>query len=391
MISKDIFNQSGFFQPNLTYERTPTHTQTQWESQGSIVGSCPTSLKSCESKARSLGKFMIMVSGACALKAVQSHKERDGTMPNQTNTICTTATYHKTGNNKVAFDLNQILHQAARRSHSRMSLAMIIFRELDQILRSCIPRKSVFFAFDGPAPIAKLITQRKRRHKTSTEYTQNAATGSAPRTQQTSQAQASHVPRRRHGHATSRQRTTNARRAISRLELTPGVDTLYFLQAAIEHWSFSRLKNDSRYSNVAIYVSGADVPGEGELKVIDFYRVSEVCAPTDSLVIVGGDADIMLQGLATIPIRNFFVYLRKFDRSKRKPRSYVVSVWEFARTLERIFPNESSAVRIDFILLSILNGNGTCLPIKLILVKTQLLAHVCVYSRRLGACQVAIL
>ena len=37
---------------------------------------------------------------------------------------------------------------------------VLLFRELDRILARTQPRKSVVFALDGPAPLAKLLTQR---------------------------------------------------------------------------------------------------------------------------------------------------------------------------------------------------------------------------------------
>lgn len=234
----------------------------------------------------------------------------------------------------VAFDMNQILHQVARKSTSRQALAAAIFRELDQILKNCVPRKSIFFAFDGPGPLAKLLTQRKRRNKSKKEYANVCDSKSS-----------------------NSRSSKYAVQAIDGLELTPGVDTLYFIRDAVEYWSHSRLQNDRKYRHVDVRISGSDVPGEGELKLIDFCRAGRLPA-LDSVIIVGGDADIVLQGLATTPIRNFFVYLRKFGKEGGKRTNYVISVWELARTFERLFPQESYSVRIDFILFSILNGNG---------------------------------
>ena len=37
---------------------------------------------------------------------------------------------------------------------------MQLYSELDKILLRCQPRKSVLLAMDGPAPLAKLLTQR---------------------------------------------------------------------------------------------------------------------------------------------------------------------------------------------------------------------------------------
>lgn len=223
--------------------------------------------------------------------------------------------------------MNQVIHQVSRRAVDRQALSSLMFRELDQILKSCVPRKSVFFAFDGPGPLAKLLTQRRRRNKAKKQHTAANST------------------------------SIYAKPTIDRLQFTPGVELLYYLRDAIEYWAYSRLQNDRKYRHVDIRISGADVAGEGELKLIDFCRAG--CLPEqESIIVVGGDADIVLQGLATVPIRNFFVYLRNFSNSGRKKLNYVISVWELARTFEKLFPDESSGARADFILFSILNGNG---------------------------------
>lgn len=234
--------------------------------------------------------------------------------------------------------MNQILHQAARKSTSRPAFASAIFKELDKCLRNCQPRKSIYFAFDGPAPLAKLMTQRKRRDKSHTEYQKPPPASSS---------------------YSRNKRAPNTRKCIDRLELTPGVDMMYYIRDAIEYWTYSRLQRDHTFANVRVHISGADVPGEGELKLMDYCRVDGMVNFNDSVVVVGGDADILLQALATTCVKNLFVILRKFDGgSSKKPKNYVLSVWELARSFERLFPGESSSIRIDFILLSILNGNG---------------------------------
>lgn len=53
----------------------------------------------------------------------------------------------------------------------------LMFIKLDSILMATRPRKSVLFALDGPAPLAKLMTQRARRKVQSTTRFSNASTG----------------------------------------------------------------------------------------------------------------------------------------------------------------------------------------------------------------------
>lgn len=52
------------------------------------------------------------------------------------------------------------------------------------------------------------------------------------------------------------------------------------------------------FRGVKFYISGASVPGEGELKCIDWVKHMCAAGTAESAVIVGGDADLVLQGLA---------------------------------------------------------------------------------------------
>jgi len=42
---------------------------------------------------------------------------------------------------------------------------ILLYQKLDFVLDTCKPNKSVMFALDGPAPLAKLVTQRIRRKR----------------------------------------------------------------------------------------------------------------------------------------------------------------------------------------------------------------------------------
>lgn len=78
-------------------------------------------------------------------------------------------------------DMNAVLHLVLRRGKSLhrtpfndvwRSLArnmhqfyLQLYQKLDFILDCCRPQKSVLFSMDGPAPFAKLVTQRGRRKR----------------------------------------------------------------------------------------------------------------------------------------------------------------------------------------------------------------------------------
>eukprot|EP00887_Chlorella_sp_A99_P007336 scaffold2.g7336.t1 len=65
----------------------------------------------------------------------------------------------------VYIDLASTLHQVIRRSRTRVYFHAQLHRRLDEILTAVQPRQGVVLALDGPAPLAKLLEQRRRRRR----------------------------------------------------------------------------------------------------------------------------------------------------------------------------------------------------------------------------------
>ena len=247
----------------------------------------------------------------------------------------------------IAFDMNQILYTSLRRAKNFSHLCVILFREIDTTLRICRPRRSIYFAFDGPAPFAKLVTQRKRRIRSLTSTKEKKRKGRGAK--------------------------------YSSVELTPGTELMYKLEKAIEYYCWTRLQNNRRYRNIEMRISGPGVPGEGELKVIDWLNTfvarrakrqnaernstqndRNANLSQESVMVIGSDADICLQGIATNVIQSFFVYIRNSapKKSKKKKRmDTCISMWSLIRTFEELFPGHSNGCRLDFLLICMLNGN----------------------------------
>ncbi|CAM9324588.1 unnamed protein product, partial [Discosporangium mesarthrocarpum] len=212
----------------------------------------------------------------------------------------------------VCFDMNEILHTSLRRANNEDHAIKRIFKEVNRVLRFCQPTKSIVFAFDGSAPLAKLMVQRSRRASTA----------------------------------------KHSRYLMSPLHLTPGTDFMERVAKAMEYYAFQCIQDNYRYSHVRFYISGASVPGEGELKCIDWVKLSMLPGTEESTVIVGGDADLILQGLALSKVKNLFI----FDLVQGY-KGQLVSLWEVVRSLEATFPGQSEHMRADLLLLLVLNGN----------------------------------
>uniref|UniRef100_A0A7S1XEB9 Xrn1 N-terminal domain-containing protein n=1 Tax=Compsopogon caeruleus TaxID=31354 RepID=A0A7S1XEB9_9RHOD len=181
-------------------------------------------------------------------------------------------------------------------------------------------------ASSGPGPMAKLLTQRVRR-----------------------------------SNPANSQRKVLANRHIDPNAITPGTELMYMLQDALDYFACSRLEGDMKYDKVDMRISGPDVPGEGEVKIFDWLnsfvarreagtQVSSIV--TESVIVIGGDADIVLQGLATTSFRDLFVYAQS-----RRDEGTVISISLLVKALEDNFPGESDRVRLDFIVLCLMNGN----------------------------------
>ena len=148
-----------------------------------------------------------------------------------------------------------------------------------------------------------------------------------------------------------------------------------------------RLKRPPLSQNITVYISGARSPGEGELKVVDWVQ-SIMPQANDTMVICGSDSDLLIQALCFPSVRNLMVLQTGADKLDlvcdinslsheilkdadwRGTRG--ITSFEYSTKLplpkgpkgqaldlsNRMTLDEiRRTVRIDFVLLFILNGN----------------------------------
>lgn len=177
----------------------------------------------------------------------------------------------------VLFDLNGMVHAACRRSPKEREVLRAIIQELDELLRLFPARRTVLIALDGPGPEAKLLEQRKRRIDKVLKAARDleaAIPGSAEALRREELRRVEAAAGR--GRRDAPQRKGRKRVGFDSLQITPGTLFMLRLRRALEWYAASRLCGAAGVwgatSRPAVFLSGADVAGEGELKLLQHLR-----------------------------------------------------------------------------------------------------------------------
>ncbi|SCM17117.1 conserved Plasmodium protein, unknown function [Plasmodium berghei] len=201
-------------------------------------------------------------------------------------------------NNKVLdvdnllFDLNQLLHKANVEFCSYNNYFFKLSNLIKNVLKKFHPKKNVVFAIDGICPFSKLKLQIKRRAKIKYKENKNIIN-----------------------------------------DITCGsvfIEKIGQFLINFVKW----LASLEKYANVKFYISTAKEVGEGELKLMNWitsyvkkdkkennndiennellkysnYDKTDSKREEESFIVVGADADLLLQCLALKNIRNVYIY-----------------------------------------------------------------------------------
>ena len=176
-------------------------------------------------------------------------------------------------------DMNGIIHNC---SHGNTGVAkseedvwLDIFKYVNDLFLRVKPRKLLYLAVDGVAPRAKLNQQRSRRFRAAEEQKQLKVRAQAE------------------GETPS---------SFDSNCITPGTE---FMARLCHHLRFlveMKLQEDPLWKGVTVILSGPDVPGEGEHKIMDFIRTFKTQPeydPNTRHCIYGLDADLIMLSLAS--------------------------------------------------------------------------------------------
>ncbi|CAG0918930.1 unnamed protein product [Notodromas monacha] len=210
-------------------------------------------------------------------------------------------------------DMNGIIHpcthpedKPAPQSEDEMMTA--IFDCIDRLMRIVRPRKLLYMAIDGVAPRAKMNQQRSRRFRASKESFDKQE--EMAKIKEELRAKGAYIPEKKDE---SFHFDSNC--------ITPGTPFMDRLSKCLHFYIHDRLNNDPGWQNICVILSDANVPGEGEHKIMDYVRKQRANPnhdPNTHHVLCGADADLIMLGLATHE-PNFTIIREEFKPNKPRP------------------------------------------------------------------------
>ncbi|XP_032782787.2 5'-3' exoribonuclease 1 isoform X1 [Daphnia magna] len=182
-------------------------------------------------------------------------------------------------------DMNGIIHNCSHPNdedvHFRISEEKIfsdIFHYLEVLFRLIRPQKVFFMAIDGVAPRAKMNQQRGRRFRSAKE------------------AEDKEKEAIRKGEVLPEEKRFDSNC------ITPGTEFMESLQQQLEFFVTNKVSTDPLWQNTQVILSGHQVPGEGEHKIMEFIRFQRSQPDYNAETrhcLYGLDADLMMLGLCS--------------------------------------------------------------------------------------------
>ncbi|KAG5488323.1 uncharacterized protein JKF63_08017 [Porcisia hertigi] len=251
----------------------------------------------------------------------------------------------------LLIDMNAVIHLAYNpKTPTTAATLRAVAEKIEEVLSRVTSRDTLVLVYDGVAPIAKLKTQKERRHQLS-----------------------AHPPRPASPATTSKGRGHRSIRVspwytsdpvlcevpLKREEILCGAEFVLACEEYITAYLTSRKAKDT-WSK--LIVCGCREPGEGEVKIAALLRriwaetvADSSYSPDDTVTIVCNDSDLILVSMVAVPY-TYYTLVDPFDFS-------LTSLWELMNHWTQAVPNPPlpsellPSYRIDFAFLMLLSGD----------------------------------
>ena len=180
-------------------------------------------------------------------------------------------------------DMNGIIHNCTHSDSDSPSFRMTedkmfiaIFNYIEHLFGKIKPKKLFFMAIDGVAPRAKMNQQRSRRFRTALD---------AEKARDKAIKEGVELPKED---------------AFDSNCITPGTDFMAKLTKQLKYFISKKVSEDVDWQGVEVVLSGHEVPGEGEHKIMEYIRQAKAQPNYDPNVrhcLYGLDADLIMLGL----------------------------------------------------------------------------------------------